>query len=110
MSYSSVITIAPGAIVSVMSGLIVCCLTSDNILMTTWPPRWIIPRTRGFSFSSVPRPRSPFRRRRRPGRPFFDCFGMAFVSGDNVDLIAFDRAFQLRFGLEVNDAAAQLRG
>jgi len=35
---------------------------------------------------------------------------MAFVPGDNVDLIAFDRAFQLRFGLEVNVAAAQLRG
>jgi len=35
---------------------------------------------------------------------------MAFVTGDNVNLVAFDRAFQLRFGLEVYHAAAQLRG
>src|SRR5262249_55662053 len=62
------------------------------------------------SFSSVPRPRSPFRRRRRPGRPFFHRFGMTFVSGDNVDFVAFDRAFKLRFGLEVDDATAQERG
>jgi len=87
MSYSSVITIAPSAIGSVMTGLIVRCLTSDNILMTTWPPRWIIPRTGGFSFSSVPRPSSPFSRR-RPGRLFFHRFGMAFVPGHNIDLVA----------------------
>ena len=32
------------------------------------PPRWIRPRIGGFSFSRVPRPRSPFSRRRRgPG-------------------------------------------
>ena len=40
--------------------------------MTTSPVRCIMPKTGGFSFSSVPRPRSPFSRRRRPSRPFFD--------------------------------------
>jgi hypothetical protein len=37
---------------------------------TTSPPRWI--RIGGFSFSRVPRPRSPFSRRLRPSRPFFE--------------------------------------
>ncbi len=32
------------------------------------------------------------------------------MSGDNVDLVAFDRTFEHRFGLEVYDATAQLRG
>src|SRR5271165_2097073 len=44
--------------------------------MTTSPVRCIMPKTGGFSFSSVPRPRSPFSRRRRPSRPFFDLLGM----------------------------------
>jgi hypothetical protein len=35
---------------------------------------------------------------------------MAFVPGDDVDLVAFDRAFKLGFGLEVYHSAAQLRG
>ena len=35
---------------------------------------------------------------------------MAFVAGDYVDLIAFDRAFERRFRFDVNDATAQLRG
>jgi len=32
------------------------------------------------------------------------------VPGDYVNLVAFDRAFELWFGLEVNDTAAQLCG
>ena len=35
---------------------------------------------------------------------------MAFVFGDNIVLVAFDHAFERRFGLEVYDAATQLRG
>jgi hypothetical protein len=64
----------------------------------------------GFSFSSVPRQRSPFSCRRRPGRPFFDRLGTTFVSSDNVDFVVFDRAFERRFGLEVYDATAQESG
>src|SRR5208337_1903286 len=52
-------------------GAIVFCCTFGSIVMTTSPLRCIIPKIGGFSFSSVPRPRSPFSRRRRPGRPFF---------------------------------------
>jgi hypothetical protein len=35
---------------------------------------------------------------------------MTFVSGDNVGFVAFDRAFERRFGLEVYDAATQESG
>src|SRR5262245_59905032 len=53
-----------------MSGLIVTCWTLANIRMTTSPPRWIIPKTGGFSVASVPRPRLPLSLVRRPCRPF----------------------------------------
>ncbi len=64
----------------------------------------------GFSFANVPRPRAPFRRRRRPLRPFFYCFRMAFVAGDNVHFIAFDLAFQNGRLLTINDALAEPHG
>ena len=51
--------------------------TFASIRITTSPDLWIIPNMGGFSFSSVPRPRSPFKRRRRPSRPFFDCLWIA---------------------------------
>jgi hypothetical protein len=70
MSYSSVYTTDPGAIVFLTSGPIVFCLTSAGIRMTTSPVRWIMPKIGGFSFASVPRPGAPFSRRRRPSRPF----------------------------------------
>src|SRR3954463_11299072 len=54
-----------------MIGLIVFCLTSGSIRRITWPLRWIKPRIGGFSISSVPRPRAPLSRRRRPARSFF---------------------------------------
>src|SRR3954447_494451 len=54
-----------------MIGLIVFCFTLGSIRRTTCPSRWIKPKIGGFSFSSVPRPQAPFRRRRRPARPFF---------------------------------------
>lgn len=71
MLYSSVKTVVPGTIVDMMSGAIVTCWTLGNIWMTTSPERWIMPKIGGFSFSSVPRPRAPFKRLRRPLRFFF---------------------------------------
>jgi len=82
-------------------GLIVCCLTSGSILMTTWPPRSIIPSTGGFSFSSVPRPRFAFQPASASARPFFfHGFGMPLVTGDDVDFVTFNRAFQLGLRFE----------
>src|SRR6266571_233588 len=54
--------------VSFMRGSIVFCFTLANRWITTCPPRSIIPKTGGFSFSNVPRPALPLRRRRRPFR------------------------------------------
>src|SRR3954465_2542929 len=71
MSYSSVWSSVPGATACVMIGLMVACRTVGNICRLTAPPRWIRPRTGGFSFASVPRPGAPGSLRRRPGRPFF---------------------------------------
>src|SRR4051794_20989893 len=38
-----------------------------SLRITTWPPRSIMPKIGGFSFSRVPRP--PFNLLRRPSRP-----------------------------------------
>src|SRR3954447_10372533 len=94
MSYSSVQTVLPSAIVPLIRGPIVTCLTFSNIRITTAPPRCNIPKIGGFSFAKVPRPRSPFRRRRRGGRPFFDGLGMALMSCDHIDFVALDLALQ----------------
>src|SRR3954469_1779347 len=61
----------PAVIVCLIKGPIVTCLTFSNIRITTAPPRCNIPKIGGVSLAKVPRPRSPFRRRRRGGRPFF---------------------------------------
>src|SRR4051794_17801629 len=45
----------------------VACWTLASIRITTWPPRSIMPKIGGFSFSKVPRP--PFSLLRRPSRP-----------------------------------------
>jgi len=71
MLYSSVKTVVSGRIVDRINGSMVACLTFSNIRMTTSPERWIMPKMGGFSFSNVPRPRAPFKRLRRPFRPFF---------------------------------------
>src|SRR3954466_12464051 len=71
MAYSSVWTRLPAATVPVMTGSIVLCRTSDSMCSTTWPPRWIRPRTGGLSFAAVPRPGAPSSLRRRPSRPFW---------------------------------------
>ena len=62
---------APGLMVCLIRGPMVTCLTFSSIRITTSPPRCTIPKIGGFSLAKVPRPRSPFKRRRRPGRPFF---------------------------------------
>jgi hypothetical protein len=64
MSYSSVKTFVPGAIVLLITGPMVFCWTSAGIRMTIRPPRWIMdhPEDRRllFSLASVPRPGAPF--------------------------------------------------
>src|SRR4051794_25801991 len=70
MSYSSGWISVPGATAWVIIGLIVACCTLGSICRITGPPRWISPRTGGFSCSSLPRPGAPESLRRRPGRPF----------------------------------------
>ena len=52
-----------------MIGWMVACRTLASIRMTTWPPRSIMPKIGGFSFSKVPRPRPPFNLLRRLCRP-----------------------------------------
>jgi hypothetical protein len=51
-------------------GLIVACLTSAVIRLTISPIRWIVPKVGCFSVAIATCPRSRFRRRRRPDRPF----------------------------------------
>src|SRR6266446_5465373 len=69
MLYASVYTRVPDSSVSLMHGSIVFCFTLSSKCMTTCPPRSIMPKTGGFSFSIVPRPAWLLRRRRRPLRP-----------------------------------------
>src|SRR5215468_2114461 len=59
MLYSSVYTRVPARMVSVMKGSMVFCFTFASRLMTTCPPRCIIPKMGGLSFSMVPRPLLP---------------------------------------------------
>src|SRR5262245_1067160 len=110
MSYSSVYTTVSGAIVDRISGAIVTCRTSSNIRITTAPPRWIMPKMGGFSLARVPRPRSPFSRRRRGGRPFFNRLGMALMSGHDIHFVAFDLAAEDLDGLALDDPFAEPRG
>src|SRR3954447_19701877 len=108
MSYSSVYTKVPLTIIRSIRGPIVACLTFSNIRITTSPPRCNIPKIGGFSFASVPRPRPPFRRRRRPSLLFFDLLGMPLMSRHHIDFVAFDRAGKRHRGPAVNDPLAEL--
>ena len=49
----------------------------------------------GFSFSKVPRPGAPLRRRRRPGRPFLGGRRIALVARHHIDLVDLDHALKL---------------
>src|ERR1700691_2040388 len=110
MSYSSVWISAPAATRALMIGSIVTCLTLASIFTATSPPRWMMPRTGGFSFSSVPRPRAPFNRLRRPSRPFFDGGGVSLVAGDDIDFVDLDLALENdRRGLSREPLAQMLR-
>ena len=68
------------------------------------------PEDRGVSFFRVPRPRAPFKRRRRPRRLFFDGFRMSFMTRHHVYLVAFHLTRQARFRLAGDDPCAQLLG
>src|SRR3954462_15626416 len=92
-----------------MIGLTVFGFTLGSIRRTTWPSRWIKPRICCFSFSSVPRPQVLLSRRRRPARPFLDGRRVALVSGDDIDLVGLDRAFQRRLGDLGNQTFAKMR-
>lgn len=76
--------------------------------MSTCPPRWSIPKTGGFSVCSVPRPGAPFRRLRRPSRPFFNRRWVTLVSCHDVDLITFDDALKLHGRLLLDDSLPEL--
>src|ERR1700726_1132310 len=93
-----------------MIGLIVFCWTLANMWRTTCPPLWINPRMGGFSFSRVPRPGAPLRRRHRPAWPFFGGRRIALVPGDHIDLVDLDDARELHFGGFGDEALPQARG
>src|ERR687897_693291 len=86
----------------------VACWTLASIRITTWPPRSILPKIGGFSFSRVPRPRLPFNRLRRPFGPH--RLGIALVPGDDVELVEPDVAAQDDVGRLRHDAVAQHHG
>src|SRR3954453_5472393 len=107
MLYSSVSIIVPLTTTVVMIGLIVFCFTLGSIRRTTWPSRWIKPRIGGFSFSSVPRLLSGV----GAARPdlFLDSRRVALVTGDDIDFVGLDRAFQRRLGDFGNETSAKMR-
>ena len=84
----------PCLITDSINGWIVTCFTFSSSRITTCPPRWIIPKTGGFSFSLVPRPRAPLNRFLRPLRSFFYCVRMSFVPRYNIDFITFYLSFK----------------
>ena len=110
MSYSSVSTNVPGKIVCSISGRIVTWRTFSNICMATWPPRWIIPKMGGFSFSSVPRPRAPLSRFRRPLRRFFYRRGVSLMTRHDIDFVTLDGILEDRRGLTLNHPVSKLIG
>ena len=69
-----------------------------------------MPKIGGFSFSSVPRPRSPFSRRRRPAALFFDLLGFSLMSCHYIDFVAFHFAAERDLRLSLNDALTKLSG
>src|SRR2546428_5050437 len=111
MSYASVYIQVPGAMVALISGLIVRCWTLSSVRITPSPPRWIIPKIGGFSVASVPRPRFPLSRLRRPCRPFFrphrafPCAQLQWRPHLTFHLVG-----SRRRGLLAHNALAQLTG
>jgi hypothetical protein len=80
------------------------CWTSIRITTS----RSIMPKIGGFSFPKVPRPRIPFNLLRRPLGPH--RLGIAFVPGDNVELVELNVAAQNHLGCLRHDAVAQHHG
>jgi hypothetical protein len=92
-----------GGMTFLTSGPIVFGLTSASIGLTSSPVRWIIPKICGFSLASVPRPRFPFRRRRRPSLLFFHGRWIALMSRHHIDFVALDLAFEHHNGTAIDD-------
>src|SRR3712207_1798656 len=108
--YSSVWTRAPSATAPSMTGLIVACCTLASMRSTTWPPRWIRPRTGGLSFAAVPRPGAPSSLRRRPSRPLWPRPLAGPCARPPRDLVDLHLALQLHLrGLGHEPAAQPLR-
>src|SRR5512144_2556349 len=98
----------PRLMVFWINGRIVACCTFSSMRMTTSPPRCNIPKIGGFSLASVPRPRSPVRRRRRPGRPFFSPPRGGPYGPHDIDFVTFDLPGERRRRPAVDDPLAQL--
>ena len=64
----------------------------------------------GFSLANVPRPRSPFSRLLRGGRPFFHRLGMTLMSRHHIDFVTFDLTAEGLNGLPSDDPFAELGG
>src|SRR6266498_3207050 len=78
--------------------------------MATPPPRSIMPKMGGFSVASVPRPRLPLSRWRRPCRLFCDRIRLPFVPGHDRDFVAFDLTRQRGGELLGENTTASLAG
>jgi len=69
-----------------------------------------MPKIGGFSLASVPRPRAPLRRLRRPFRRFFYCRGVSFVTRNDVNLITLGSVFEKRHWFAFDDTFPELKG
>jgi len=79
-------------------GSIVFCRTFANIWIATSPHLWIIPKTGGFSFSNVPRPREPFNLFLRPILPFSATISGGLYVRNNIDFIKLDFPWRVIWG------------
>ena len=90
MSYSSVYTTVPGAIVARISGAIVTCCTFSNIPITT-VPRLNHAQDGGLLLGQRPAPAVPLQATPSGEPPLFLYrLGMTLMSRHNIDFIAFD--------------------
>ena len=100
MLYSSVYTSVPGTMVSLMKGSMVFCCTLASRLITTCPPRCIIPKTGGLSFSNVPRPACAFESAAASlSALVLHHLRLAFMAGNHIGFIALHLVGQRHRGL-----------
>jgi hypothetical protein len=73
--------------------------TLASLWRTPAPGRWLRPQSGGCSGSSVPRPRAPFSRWRRPARPFLSGFWVSFGTCPHVHFVPLHFPAQADLGL-----------